>query len=218
MKKFFTLIAAAMMAVAANADAIYSWSSAGPDAVTEKGGTIAYVNGENVADPTKADRVNYPNGDYYTVCLNGKKANIEDAEPSAVAGHMVLTLNEALKAGDKLEMTAYYNKGEEKKVSAWVVFEKGEAVASPLCTQDIAAGGSPELITVDVPAEAEGTKVIKLTRNDAGTNLFIVKLEVTRGGTSVDAAKAEAKVAPVKVMTANGVMIGNVNAAGQIVK
>lgn len=211
MKKFFTLIATAMMAVAANAQTLYSWES--PEGtVTETGGTIAYVNGDG-------DRLNYANDKYFTICLNGKKANLEDATPSANAGHMELTLDQELKAGDQIVMTAYYNKGEEKKVSAWLVFEKGEAVGSALCTQDIQAGGTPEDITVTVAADAEGSKKISFTRNDGGTNLFITKLVITRGGTAAAVVEAApAKVAPVKVLTSKGIMIGNVNVAGQLVK
>lgn len=216
MKKFFTLIAAAMMAVAANA-ADYSWSSAGEDAVTEKGGKIEYLEGDG-------NRLNYANTandvTYYTICLNGKKGNMGDGS-GANSGYMQLTLDEAVKAGDKIIITAYYNKGEDKDVSAYILFDNGTSFSTtPGDFPDILnarQAAEPKTMTYEVPAEAVGSKVIKFSRDKASTNLFITKLVVNNGSTAVEAVK-EAKVAPVKVMTANGVVIGNVNAAGQIVK
>jgi hypothetical protein len=95
----------------------YSWESPAGE-VIEQGGTIAYVNGDG-------DRLNYKNGDYYTICLNGKKDNLDDETASANAGHMVITLDNALQEGDAIAMTAFVNKNESKKASAYIVFENG---------------------------------------------------------------------------------------------
>mgnify|MGYP002524303668 CR=1 FL=1 len=99
---------------------IYSWES--PEGTPiETGGTIAYVNGDG-------DRLNYQNSGYYTICLNGKKANLNDATASANAGKMVITLDKALAAGDVIATTAYVNKNASKTASVYVLFENGTAV------------------------------------------------------------------------------------------
>lgn len=180
MKKLFTLVAAAVMAVSASAEVktLYSWES--PEGTPiETGGTIAYVNGDG-------NRLNYTNSGLYTICLNGKKANLSDATPSANAGHMVITFDEALKAGDKVTMTAFYNKNSAVNVSAWLVFENGTTVGSArvnvAANMDKTVEGAtatPEDITVEVPEAADGSKTLTLTRNDGGTNMFITKLVVT---------------------------------------
>ena len=112
MKKIFTLIAMALMAVGANAQTIiyswviYSWESPDGTAV-ESGGKAEYVNGDGDS------RVNYKNTanekDYYTICLNGKKANIGDATASNNAGKIVITLEQELAADDVIAITAYLN-------------------------------------------------------------------------------------------------------------
>ena len=154
---------------------IYSWESPAGE-VIEAGGTIAYVNGDG-------DRLNYKNGDYYTICLNGKKANLNDETASANAGHMVITLNKALEEGDVIAMTAYINKSESKKASAYIVFENGTSMEGEVYSDeaniDPAFGGVPTTKTMEVPAAAAGSKTVTLTRSQAGTNLFITKLEIS---------------------------------------
>lgn len=178
MKNFYKTILTAVLALfamAANADVttIYSWES--PEGtVIETGGTIAYVNGVD-------DRLNYANGSYYTICLTGKKGNLSDTEASASAGHMVITLNNNVKAGDVISFTCYYNKGEEKAVSAYILFDDGKDVTSAKVSADIKTGATPEVINVTVP-EGVDSKTVTLTRNDAGTNLFITKLVITSAG------------------------------------
>ena len=173
MKKIFTLMAAMVMAIAANAETktLYSWESPEGE-VSEKGGTIAYVNGDG-------DRLNYPNGTYYTICLNGKKANLSDATASANAGHMVITFDEPLKKGDEIAFTCFYNKGEQKNVSAWLVYENGNTASTAKVSADIATGAEPEVIKVTVTEDGDGSNTLTMTRNDAGTNMFITKLVIT---------------------------------------
>ena len=49
---------------------VFSWGSPeGTPQVT--GGTVTYKNAKEGAD----DRVNYKNGNFYTICLNGSKEN-----------------------------------------------------------------------------------------------------------------------------------------------
>ena len=199
MKKKFTLIALAFLSVIAFAyqarriagepTTIYSWES--PDGtVVQTGGTVAYTNGEG-------DRLNYvqtfKNGDeviatYYTMCLNGKKDNIDDAAASDKAGHMLITLNEELQEGDVISITAFLNKNLSKKASAYVVFEKGDAIDSGDFSDESNIGldntKTPTTKTITVAAGNAGSKTIKLTRGTAGTNLFITKLTITRAASS----------------------------------
>ena len=156
---------------------IYSWESPEGEPI-ETGGTIAYVNGDG-------DRLNYQQADYYTICLNGKKGNMND-EASANAGRMELTLDQPLQAGDIISITAFINKNESKKSSAYLVFENGTAIESGVYSDESnvneAFGGQPTTKTITVPEAEAGTKTIKMTRGQTGTNLFIIKLTITREG------------------------------------
>ena len=156
----------------------YSWESPAGE-VIEAGGTIAYVNGDG-------DRLNYKNGDYYTICLNGKKDNLDDETASANAGHMVITLDNALQEGDAIAMTAFVNKNESKKASAYIVFENGTKMEGEVYSDEAninpAFNGVPTTKVMDVPATAAGSKTITLTRSQTGTNLFITKLVIAQKG------------------------------------
>jgi len=152
----------------------YSWESPEGDPM-QWGGTIAYVNGDG-------ERLNYLNSGYYTICLNGKKANLPDTVASANAGKMVITLDKPLHAGDTIAYTAYLNKNTSKEASAYILFENGTAVEGEVfgdeANIDAAFNGVPTLKYTIVPAEAAGSKTITLTRSKTGTNLFITKLQV----------------------------------------
>ena len=199
MKKKFTLFALALLSVVAFAyqttrasgdpTVLYSWES--PDGtIVETGGTATYENGDG-------DRLNYKQSfkiseevtvNYYTMCLNGKKANIDDATASANAGHMLITLNEELKEGDEIAITAFLNKNDNKKSSAWIVFEKGDPIDSGDFSDESNLGLdntlSPTTKTITVAAGNAGSKTIKLTRGSTGTNLFITKLVISRAASS----------------------------------
>ena len=183
MKKIFTLIAMALMAVGANAQTIiYSWESPDGTAV-ESGGKAEYVNGDGDS------RVNYKNTanekDYYTICLNGKKANIGDATASPNAGKIVITLEQELAADDVIAITAYLNKNESKETNAYILFKDGVDVESPTFGdgENIGMTGVIGTKSVAIPAGAVGCKTITMTRGSkAATNLFITKLQIIRGG------------------------------------
>ena len=199
MKKKFTLFALALLSVVAFAyqttrasgdpTVLYSWES--PDGtIVETGGTATYENGDG-------DRLNYKQSfkiseevtvNYYTMCLNGKKANIDDATASANAGHMLITLDEELKEGDEIAITAFLNKEQSKKSSAWIVFEKGDPIDSGDFSDESNLGLdktlSPTTKTITVAAGNAGSKTIKLTRGSTGTNLFITKLVISRAASS----------------------------------
>ncbi|MBR1932489.1 MAG: hypothetical protein IJ841_02250 [Prevotella sp.] len=188
MKKILSLLSLLMLCIVGTSaqTTLYSWESPG-GVVAETGGTIAYVNGDG-------NRLNYKNGSYYTICLNGKKANINDADPSANAGKMVLTLDQPLATGDEIAFTAYITKNTSTSASPYVVFETGTTIDGPEFSDaeniDASFGGAPGTKIVEVPESANGSKTITLTRSKTGTNLFIIKLVITRQGsatpTSVD--------------------------------
>ena len=158
----------------------YSWES--PKGVMcEKGGKITYENGEG-------DRLNFMQAGYYTICVNGKKANMNDVAPSANAGYMLITLDEPVQEGDVIRMSAFLNKNTSASASAWFVFENGKEMSGELygdeanlySDENVNFNGAVTTKDVVVPAEAAGSKTIKISRNKAGTNLFITKLEILR--------------------------------------
>lgn len=184
MKKIFTLIAAAVMAVSVNAEVIYSWESEGPDAVKQVGGTIS----------AKVDeaRVNYGNKakdvQYYTICLSGKKATYPES------AYVTISLDKPLAADDVISVTAFRNKNESgKNVTIEFIFG-GEAKTAEMASTeqfpnlnvDGENDDAPGTQTFKVPAEAAGCTVLDLTRGSASTNLFITKLEITRGTGGID--------------------------------
>jgi hypothetical protein len=146
-----------------------------------------YANGDGT-------RLNYPQGGYYTICLNGKKTNLTDETASVNAGRMDVTLDNALAAGDVISITAFINKNETKQSSAYIIFNGANGFDSSYMSvyAESAAfgdeanidgnfGGAPQTVMVAVPAEAAGCKSFSMTRGVTGTNLFITKLEVLRG-------------------------------------
>ena len=165
---------------------LYSWEG-GADGATETGGKAESVNGTD-------NRLNYKNGDNYTMCLNGKKANINDATASANASKMVITLDSELAEGDEIAFTAYINKNDTKKASPYILFENGTSAEGEIFSDaeniDPAFNGAPATKVTKVPAEAAGSKTITLSRSQSGTNLFITKLVITRAGGSEEAKPA----------------------------
>ena len=169
---------------------IYSWES--PEGTpVQTGGTIAYVNG----DTSNGDRVNYLHTEtgIYTICLNGKLTNITDGTASQNAGRMDVTLDEALAAGDVITITAYIYKSDTGASSdAYVIFngangfDKNNMGVNAECeafdsNNNLYYSGAAKTVTVKVPAEAAGCKSFSMTRGITKTNLFITKLEITKG-------------------------------------
>lgn len=178
MKKIFTLIAAAAVTLSASAETvIYSWES--PE------GTVVEVGGKATAKVDE-NRVNYYNVakdvTYYTICLSGKKQTYPESN------YVNVTLDQPLKAGDAISITAYRNKdATEKYVTAEFIFNNTEV---GLATEDqfpnLNAEGendaAPGTQTLIVPAEADGCTSFDMTRGSASTNLFITKLVISREG------------------------------------
>ena len=155
---------------------VYSWESPS-GTVVETGGVATYEHGEGIS------RVNYSNSGYYTISLNGKKANIDDETASANAGYILVTLNNALAEGDKIAITAYITKSSSITSSAYLVYETGATADSgnygDESNLNSSFNGTPTTKIIEVSADAAGSKSFKMTRGTTGTNLFITKLEIT---------------------------------------
>ena len=149
-------------------NALFNW-----EAGKAAGGTVA-GNGAD-AENVKED----------VIVISSKKANIAN-------DNITITLDEALKAGDIISVTAYKNKNAEGKVvslylwfndntnmfndsETWVNIYKDDT--NPDYDSD---GETPNTNTYVVPEGAAGTKVIKLARSKAGTNLFVKKFMIER--------------------------------------
>ena len=185
---FFSAVVVACMAFAqTSGNVVYSWES--PEGtVIESGGTATSVMGAD-------DRANYSNAGYYSLCLNGKKANVADSEVSSKneSCRIVIALDEALQEGDSIYITAYRNKNADgKKASIYFLYENGtevndDKVYANICADDADAdydddGAEPTTHGYLVPAEAAGSKTITLSRNSTNTNLFITKFVIVRQG------------------------------------
>jgi hypothetical protein len=168
------------------ANAIYFWES--PDGTpVEKGGKMENKNSVD-------ERLNYADSGFYTICLNGKSGNMNDAEPSKNSSYMVLTLDQALATGDVIEITGYRTKNDDgKNASIYFIFENGAEWKDDKAFVNIMAdendddydddGSTPNTNTWTITDAEAGSKVITLTRNQASTNIFITKFVITRGGT-----------------------------------
>ena len=153
----------------------YTWSSDN-GTVTEKGGKATMKN----APAGAKNRVNYADANYHTICLNGKSGNMNDATPSDKSTYIEIAFDTPLVAGDSIYVTAYRNR-KDSSPKASIYFNYGSATVSDTKEYgNIGSGQSPTKHGYLIPAGAEGSKVLRLSRNDASTSLFIIKFEVVR--------------------------------------
>lgn len=163
---------------------LYSWEGNAEGAI-QTGGTIAAADKDG-ADIT-ANTINVAAGSFYTIKIDGKA--------DFTSGNVVtITLDNELKAGDKIAVTACRNKNAaDKKSGLLAKFDKGGQInsattglefvnidASDASAADQNRGTEPNALTFDVPEAAAGSKVIRMTRSQTGTNLYISKLVITR--------------------------------------
>ncbi len=152
---------------------IYSWESPEGTAI-ETGGTATHYNGSTPVDGNT--RVNYENTahgiTYYTISLNSNTDYSKD--------HIRFTLDENIKSGDEVRVTAYCNKNESANASAKMDTQSGTNIfADNENLPNIYSSGSPVLRTYIIP-EGINTNEIKMTRNQTGTTTFITKLQIVR--------------------------------------
>ena len=167
---------------------VYSWES--PEGTPiETGGVAKSYNGdtETTNDPDNSD-INAGNSDYHVLRLRGNA--------TFTTNFITITLDNALKAGDKINITAYRNKNAaDKKSGALIKFEKGSEQVrtdtsdkpglefvnidtSEASAADQNRGTEPNTIQLTVPESAAGSTTLSLTRAQTGTNLFITKLVI----------------------------------------
>jgi hypothetical protein len=164
----------------ADAKTVYSWTGGEAGAI-ETGGKAVASDGESV---------NYKNSDYWTIRINKKKENIE-------TDNVTITLDEALQAGDQIAITGYRNKDNDANGTLYMLFDngaeidEGEDVVWNNIHPDFAQ--QPNTRTYTINAEA-GSKTIKIARSKASTNVFITKIEITRGSTTAIETVQTAKV------------------------
>ena len=154
------------------AKTLFSWEG-GEEGATVLGGTVT----GNGAD---AESVNYANSGYYTIRVSSKKASID-------ADNITITLDEALKADDQIAITAYRNKDTDANGNLYILFENGTAIdeGNDVTWNNIheSIGQQPNT-NIYTPGDGAGSKTIKLARSKSGTNVFITKIEIVRGGTA----------------------------------
>ncbi|MCR4603199.1 MAG: hypothetical protein K5683_06680 [Prevotella sp.] len=161
-----------------NTQVLFSWEGSADGAIVT-GGT-AVGNGADEAN------VNKKNKDYYTLCVSSKKANID-------TDNITITLDEPLAEGDKIDVTAYKNKDTAGKiVTLYLAYENGDPFFNDEETWvniydtdgvDIDEdGNTPNTNSYTVAAGNAGSKVIRLARSKASTNLFIIKFVISRAG------------------------------------
>lgn len=177
MKKIFTLIAVAMMAMGANAQStIFSWEG-GAEGATVSGGSV-------VGNGADAESVNYANGEYWTLRLSSKKANID-------SDNLTVTLDKALAGGETINVTGYINKSETKAASAYFLFAEGVEAETEYFedAENIGMSGSIATKSVTVPSGAAGVTTFKMARGKTQTNLFITKLTITSTSAGISIVK-----------------------------
>ncbi|MBQ8939054.1 MAG: InlB B-repeat-containing protein [Paludibacteraceae bacterium] len=161
-------------------DVIYSWES--PEGTPiETGGTAKFYTGDtDNSSATENNRVNYANnpinGDgatlYYTLRL--------DKDVDYSAEHVRIFLNSALKEGDKIAITAYYTKNQDKTIAPKIANGSNEVVCSTDNLVNLYNGGTPVTQTKTLNDKAEGATTLKLTRSATSTTAWITKLQIVR--------------------------------------
>lgn len=161
---------------------IFSWEGNADGAIVS-GGTVTATDA-NGTDVTGED-VNTSTGAFKCIRLRGAK----DFSTFKV----IITLDNELKAGDKIAITACRNKDVANKKSGLLAkFDKGGQLSTSqnglefvnIDTSDASAadqnrGTEPNTLIFDIPSDAAGSKVITMTRAETGTNLFITKIIIT---------------------------------------
>ena len=153
-------------------DAFYFWQSAA--------GTVVETGGVATGHGAGEGRVNYANGDYHTLSISVKKANID-------TDYILITLDQPLAANDKLEITAYRNKDTDANGTLYILFENGHVIdeGDNVVWNNIALGQEPNTNTYAV-GEGAGSKTIKLSRSKSSTNVFITKFVITRTADGIE--------------------------------
>lgn len=110
------------------------------------------------------------------ITVSSKKANIETE-------YVLITLDEALQAGDVIKITGYRKKDSDANGNLYFLYEngtiydEGDNVVWNNIHENV--GQQPNTNTYTV-SDAAGSKTIKLARSKSGTNVLIQKIEIVR--------------------------------------
>ena len=153
---------------------VYSWES--------PNGTVKEVGGKASSySPDETNRVNYKNGDYWTLCLNGKWRDLGSGSDGS--GYIMIQFDKDIKAGDIIHLTGYINNHNDSK-EASIYFHRGfstEGFADDYIfdvKDNIGNGGKVTTHSFVIP-ENMGDNIL-MTRKKAETNIYLVKVCITR--------------------------------------
>ena len=161
---------------------IYSWEGAEGGA-TEFGGTATSFDSD--ADSFNNKQINAKTSvhggtvDYYCICLNGNA--------DYTTNFVKLALDQHVQAGDKVEVTAFYNKkdnstGADKDAKArpqMHTMSGTEIFVDDTDLPNLNTSGSPTVRIFTVP-ESIDTDELKMTRKETGSNTWISRLRIYR--------------------------------------
>ena len=166
---------------------VFSWASPeGTPQVT--GGTVTYKNAMEGA----TDRVNFKDGNFYTICLNGSKKEYgKGPDDKGKSSYVEIALDKALEAGDSIIITGYRNKNADKKATICFIYGDTQ-VADESVYGNIGMNEQPTTNKYVIPEKAVGQKTIHLTRNATQTNLFIIEFVIKRKA-AVEESKGDVK-------------------------
>ena len=147
-------------------NAIYSWTG-GSDGGKEKGGVAIATDGESV---------NIPYRGYWTIRVNQKKSAVN-------TDYVEIQLDQPLKAGDQLSITGFIYRGDRNgtlymKFGNGHVIDEGTAAVWNNINPD-ETSLQPNTNTYDL-TPAAGSKTFRIVRSQAGTNVYITNITITR--------------------------------------
>lgn len=159
----------------AQMDTIYTWygkrgESSATEAIEAGGTAAAYGGNSNVVVGT-AQKTNW------TIKLNKGF--------SSGTYYVGITLDEALAAGDKLQVAAFRTSGSDAIFG--IDFSADEASAATTCQvlfpnnlQTITTNAAPEDTTFTIPECAAGAKFIRIYRNSGSTGVYVANFTILR--------------------------------------
>ena len=154
-------------------DTIYTWygkrgESTATEAI-EKGGVATAEGGNSNIVVGTAQKTNW------TIKLNKGFSN---------ANYVGITLNEALKAGDQMQLAAFI--ASDNTAVLGIDFSESKEAASTDCQllfsdlQLISTNAAPEDTLFTIPAAAAGAKYIRVYRNSGQTGVYIANITILR--------------------------------------
>ena len=205
MKKIFTLIAVAVMALTASAETLINYSTS--QAGITVGGTTVFDNVKINVNKTSVACLKFANSYSTENLVNDNKAT--------------LSVEGGFKAGDKITLAGYFNNADETKQAAVEIFTiNTDGTANVLFTSQNFINGRTSSATAaeeSYTLEADAEVLYLGRKGNTAANITLLTVTQPTAVEAVAEAKAEAPKV-VKVLGANGIQIGNYNVAGQRVK